>query len=251
MPPDVSAHGYRIDALINITLVFVTILFVIMCAWMAYSCLRHGRSHRARYDRASRRGIAVVLGFAGAVFFVVDGNLFVTSTLELKRIFWNFADADRAPDTVRIEINAHQWAWDARYAGNDGTFNTPDDVVTLNDIRVPVDAVVLLQLASVDVLHSFYLPNFRVKQDVVPGSINRLRFASRKLGVYEVGCAQHCGANHYKMRGELTVMPPAEFAVWLKEQSDEAVRVHEEALRNGFTPQMIERQWGWSWSENL
>ena len=88
---------------------------------------------------------------------------------DINKVFWNFDEVEQRPDAVRIEVNAHQWAWDARYAGPDGKFNTKDDIVTLNDIRVPVDTPVLLQLASTDVIHSFYLPNFRVKQDAVPG----------------------------------------------------------------------------------
>ena len=69
-----------------------------------------------------------------------------------------------------------------RYAGPDGKFNTRDDIVTTNDMRVPVGVPVLLQLAASDVLHSFSLPNFRIKQDAVPGMINRLWFQAKETG---------------------------------------------------------------------
>ncbi len=107
-----------------------------------------------------------------------------------------------------MEINAHQWAWQVRYAGPDGKFNTPDDVVTLNEVYLPKDAPGLFQVASIDVIHSFNVPNMRMKVDAVPGTINRMWFTPAVPGDYEIGCAQHCGANHYKMQGMLHVVEP-------------------------------------------
>src|SRR5581483_7940233 len=101
---------------------------------------------------------------------------------------------------VRIEVNAHQWAWDVRYTGPDGKFNTADDVTSLNEITVPVDAPVILELASTDVVHSLYIPNLRIKQDVVPGTLTKAWFQATETGQFEIGCAQHCGTHHYKMR---------------------------------------------------
>ena len=124
---------------------------------------------------------------------------------------FDFAGAEAKPGAVRIEINAHQWAWDARYAGPDGKFNTADDIVILNDIGVPVGAPVIFQLASTDVIHSFYVPNLRMKLDAVPGTVNRMWFQAKETGEFEIVCAQHCGTNHYKMRGTLTVLPRAEY----------------------------------------
>src|SRR5205085_8846731 len=102
-------------------------------------------------------------------------NLFVRSLRDLSQATWAFAEADADPRTVRIEVNARQWVWEARYAGTDGRFGTPDDIVVTNHLRVPVGSKVLFQLASTDVIHGFSLPNFRVKQDAVPGMINWMR----------------------------------------------------------------------------
>src|SRR5262249_41388044 len=151
-----------------------------------------------------KHAITVALTISAIIFFVVDGNLFVNAMNDLSKAFWNFAEVEAMPNVLRIEVNAHQWAWDARYAGPDGRFSTKekpsdDDIVTLNDIRVPVDTPVLIQLSSTDVIHSFYLYNFRVKQDAMPGMINRLTFQAKEIGEYDIGCAQHCGTNHYKM----------------------------------------------------
>ena len=102
--------------------------------------------------------------------------------------------------SVRIEVNAHQWAWDVRYAGPTASSTPQDDIVTLNDIRVPVGAPVLFQLASTDVIHSFYLPELPRQADAVPGMINRMWFQAQETGDFDIGCAQHCGVNHYKMK---------------------------------------------------
>jgi cytochrome c oxidase subunit 2 len=240
LPSDVSLDGWRIDWLIDVTLVAITVLFAIMVVWMLAACLRHGRAHAARYDHGlSRRSIAAKIAVSALIFFGVDGNLFVNSTRDLGHNFWNFAHAEAQPGALRIEVNAHQWAWDARYAGPDGKFNTRDDIVTLNDIRVPVDTPVLLQLASTDVIHCLYIPNVRVKQDVVPGMINRAWFQATRTGEFDTACAQHCGVNHYKMRGQLTVLSRADYERWAAAASDLSARA--------FDPDDAEAHWGWEW----
>jgi len=175
------------------------------------------------------------------IFFVVDGNLWVNSTLDVTSTFWNFEKAETTPGAVKIEINAHQWAWDARYAGPDGKFNTKDDIVMLNDIRVPVGAQVLVELASADVIHSFSLPNLRVKQDATPGMINRMLFESKanETGEFDIACTQHCGTNHYKMKGTLTILSPEEFKKWAAQASADGARAFNEDDKDS--------HWGWDW----
>lgn len=238
-PPDASVDGFRIDGLIHFTLVSVTIIFAIAAAVLLYTLVRHRRSHPAAYDHGSRLSIGAVVAFVLAVLFAVDGTLFVHTIVDMRRIFWNFAQAEERPDTVRIEVEAHQWAWLARYPGPDGKFATPDDVVTTNDIRVPVGRPVVIQLASADVIHSMNLPHFRVKRDAVPGMINRLMFQAKTPGEYEIACAQHCGPNHYKMRGILTVLSPDGYGEWLAAVEADA--------RRAWDPEDREAHWGWEW----
>jgi cytochrome c oxidase subunit 2 len=238
-PRDASVDGARVDSLIHYTIAATTVIFLIVGAVLLVALVRHRRGHPAVHSHGSKVSIGVALGFVGLVAVVVDGYLFTHTIIDMRRFFWNFAAAEERPDTVRIEVQAHQWAWLARYPGPDGKFNTPDDAVTLDDVRVPVGAPVLIQLASVDVIHSFNLPHFRVKRDVVPGEITKLTFQARTAGEYEIACAQHCGPNHYKMRGVLTVLSPERYRDWLRTAAADA--------RRAYDPDDAEAHWGWEW----
>lgn len=243
LPHDASAEGHRVDWLIKSTNVFVFLLFVVMCVWIGYAVFKHNKDHKAEYDHGdSKHHISIALGVSALIFFVVDGNLWFNSSIDVNSVFWNHGAADQKPNAVRIEINAHQWAWDARYAGPDGKFNTPDDVVTLNDIRVPIGAPIVLQLASTDVIHNFYLPNFRIKQDAMPGMINRMWFQAKETGEFDIGCSQHCGTHHYKMKGRLTVLEPEAYKNWIAELSAQKVQAYNEKDKGA--------NWGWEWKHS-
>ena len=239
LPRDVSVDGFRIDQLLHFTLGAITVVFVVVAALLIWSFAKHRRHRPALYSHGTGRSIAVVLGAVALVLLGVDGYLFVHTLGDMRGYFWNFQRAEAAEGAVRIEVNAHQWSWNARYAGGDGKFGTPDDVVTVDDVRVPVAVPVIVQLASTDVIHSMYLPNFRVKQDAVPGAITRLTFQAKVPGEYEIACAQHCGANHYKMRGVLTVLAPDAYREWLATAGEDA--------RRAYDPDDAEAHWGWEW----
>ena len=239
LPPDASADGFRIDLLIHETLAFIVVMFLIMVGWMLTACFVHGRRHDPLHAHTTPRGMRLSLVIIG-VLVVADADLYVRSFVDMSDTFWNFARVEKLPGLVRIEVDAHQWAWQGRYAGPDGKFNTPDDIVTLNDFRVPVGHPVLIQLTATDVIHSFYLPNFRVKQDAVPGMVTKLWFRPRVVGEYEIGCAQHCGVNHYKMRALLTVLPQADFDSWAAEASTLSKCNYDVADPIA--------HWGWDWA---
>jgi cytochrome c oxidase subunit 2 len=244
LPRDVSEHGHRIDWLMGVTNIITGVLFLIMLGWILYAAIGHNeKRHVAAHDHGtSRRSIFIVLGISGSIFFVVDGNLFFNSTTDLEEVFHNFEKVEHDPTTIRVEINAHQWAWDTRIAGPDGKFNTQDDIVTLNDLRIPVDTPVIFEVASTDVLHAFNLPNFRAKVDAVPGQVNRFWIQGKTVGEYEIGCAQHCGTNHYKMKGEITVLSKEDYARWADEASKNSARLFDENDKDA--------HWGWDWKGN-
>jgi cytochrome c oxidase subunit II len=242
MPRDVSTYGDKITWLINITNVFCAILFVIMCVWMGLAFAKHGKGHSAEYDHGdAKKQIQKAAILSALIFFVVDGNLWINSTLDINNLFWNWDVPLNNPKHVKIEINARQWLWQARYSGPDGKFNTQDDALSDNDIRVPIDTPVIVQLASPDVIHGFALPNFRLKMDATPGMINAMWFQAKETGEFEIACIQHCGVNHYKMKGMLTVTSREEFDQWVALKSKDAAAVWDD--------NDIEAHWGWPWRE--
>ena len=132
--------------------------------------------------------------------------------------------------TADAEVLAGQFEWRIRYAGPDGKIGTQDDILSLNNLHVPVDKDFVIHLRSRDVLHSFFLPNLRVKQDAVPGMTIPVWFKVDPTLVnvmdgepqtFDLLCAELCGWGHYKMRGRLTVHTQADFDAWLKERQAE------------------------------
>ena len=238
-PLDASIDGFRNDALFNVTTLMVSVLFAIVTGILVWSVVMHRQGrHAASYERGiGRRHLIFTVLITGIIFFGVDGTLLVDSYLDLDQVLWKFPRAEDHP--LAIEIWAQQWSWNVRYAGEDGQFGTADDVVALDEIHVPVGRAVVVHMKSKDVVHSFYLPNFRVKQDVLPGVETRAWFAARRLGYYEIGCAQLCGVNHYKMRGIVTVESAEAFEAWLRTQSQIAKLRYDAADSDA--------HWGWPW----
>ena len=114
---------------------------------------------------------------------------------------------------MTVEVTGRQFEWRLRYPGPDGSFDTPDDLFSVNELHVPVNEDILVQLKSADVLHDFFLPNLRVKQDAVPGMKIPVWFRATEEGVFDLVCAELCGWGHYKMKGlcaykaAMTLMP--------------------------------------------
>lgn len=195
----------------------------------------------------------IILGITGFFFFLVQGLLLVFVVIYLEKkgrtaqylhgntlleIVWTVIPAlillwltiasqrvwaeIRSPRTfpahaTPIEITAEQFAWNIRYAGPDGLFNTADDVSTINQLHLPIGEPVNVSLKSKDVIHSFFLPEFRIKQDAVPGMTTRVWLQATKEGQYEIFCAELCGLGHYRMRGQVKIEPRAALEAWLSE----------------------------------
>lgn len=247
LPRDASTHGKLIDEVLEFSHLTDAAMLGLVLVGIVFAVLRYGRKHSAVYDKGERGAQKLrTVTLVALVVLGVDGGLLYSSEKGLRDIFWNFGIPAGDPETVRIEINAHQWAWDVRYAGVDTLFATParasaDDIVVWNEVWVPVNTPVHVQLTSTDVVHGFSLPNFRVKVDAVPGTVNQLWFEARETGVFEFGCTQHCGTNHYKMRGLLHVLPMTEFREWEKRMG----RLGE----LGFDAEDVNARWGWDWKQ--
>lgn len=147
---------------------------------------------------------------------------------------------DRVPQAdVEIDVLGQQFLWHIRYPGPDGVFgrriaaersavnpfgidpndpNGRDDLIVQNHFNLPINKMIVVHLSSVDVLHSFFLPNFRIKNDAVPGLWFDVWFDCFKAGKYELACAEICGSGHYAMRGTVTMQSEEEYNAWLNEK---------------------------------
>jgi cytochrome c oxidase subunit II len=240
LPHDASANGHRVDAVFGYLTFSTALCFAVMATILIVAVVFHRQgSHRpVRYTHGNRwRDRAVAAGVGLVVLVGIDLVTVVRSAGPLRAGFWSYPDGDS--NALRIEVLAQQWAWNFRYPGADGQFDTADDVVTLNDLRVPVNRPVYLQLTSKDVVHSFYLPNFRTKVDAIPGTVTRLWFQAREPGVFEIACAQHCGTWHYRMRGELTALSARDFDIWMRRAAEDARLRFDAADRDAHN--------GWAW----
>jgi cytochrome c oxidase subunit II len=151
-------------------------------------------------------------------------------------------DLPNESEAVRVRVVGEQFAWNIQYPGPDGKFGrtdiklvsadnplgldrsdpaAKDDVTTINQLNLPVDRPVLVELSSKDVIHSFGLYEMRVKQDAVPGLTIPVWFIPNRAGEYEITCSQLCGLGHFRMRGFVTVQPQAEFTKWFDDQLKE------------------------------
>jgi cytochrome c oxidase subunit 2 len=226
-PRDVSLDGRLVDGAFGYLTLATGVCFAIVIVVLAIVLLfhRHRAGKRAAlYTHGDRpRHHILTVATAIAMFLGIDAVLAGRSMGHLQARFWHYPDND--PKVIRVEVTARQWAWTFRLAGPDGHFGTRDDVVTLNELRVPTDRPIYLKLRSKDVIHSLYLPSYRTKIDAVPGSTTKLWFQAREAGRTELGCAQHCGVSHYRMRGELFAMPEAEWQAWgLRAVEDARIR---------------------------
>jgi cytochrome c oxidase subunit 2 len=246
LPALASAHGGQIDGLIGWIHVFMLVLFVGWGGFFLYALVRFRRS---RHPVANYAGVkSHTSSYLEVAVAVVEAILLVGFSIPI----WA-ARVDHIPpesEALVVQVTAEQFAWNARYAGPDGVFGrtdiklidvqtnplgvdrsdpaAKDDVTTLNQLYLPANKPIIVKLRSKDVIHSFNLTEFRVKQDAIPGftipvwfvpdvttAEMRTRTGNQEFQ-YEIACAQLCGLGHYRMRGFVTVLSPEEFQKWME-----------------------------------
>ena len=134
---------------------------------------------------------------------------------------WNAVKVDEPANQETVRIVSQQWAWTFVHAGPDGRLDTPDDIRTVDDLYVQQNRVYRYELHSKDVLHSFSVPVFRLKQDAVPGRMIAGWFTPTVAGDFDIQCAEICGIGHAFMPGRIHVRPAAAHQAWLTEHAGE------------------------------
>ena len=230
-PEDVSAAGFVVDKLFYLALFLIGAAFLLVAVSLAYFLVRYRAQagRKAYYTHGnSLKASGLTAALALTVFFAIDVNLAYHDHLAWETLWSPPLDPEKA---LRVEIMPEQFVWNIRYAGLDEKFGTADDVTTINQLHVSVERPVVVALKSKDVIHSFFLPNLRIKQDSMPGLVTYASFKAKKPGTYDIACAEHCGLGHYRMRGNLIVESEKEFDAWLAAQF----------------PEPPDKNWGWNW----
>ena len=207
LPENVSTFGGDIDSIIR-TIWYLTVawFFVTIGTLVAFLILyRHRAGRRASYVRGERLREAAWVLVPVAIVVVLDLWLDFRGAP-----VWAKVKIDRPPAELTIQVTGKQFQWEVVYPGPDGKFGTADDRQLLDELHVPLGRPVHIVLKSKDVIHSFFLPNFRLKQDMVPGRAIEGWFEATKSGKYELSCAEICGVGHSGMKGWLYVHPPAD-----------------------------------------
>jgi len=226
-PEAISEHGPRVDSQFVITIIVCGIAFAaaqIGLGWAVWKYRDSADKQRATYSHGNNR--------LEVVWTVVTAVVFISLAIMGQRVWASLHLHAAPPGSYQLEVTAQQFAWNVRYPGKDNVFgktdvqyiddttnpvgladndaNAKDDVVTPT-VVVPVNRPVEIILKSKDVTHSFWVPQLRFKQDLVPGMAIHVHFTATKVGKYELACAELCGMNHFKMKSYMLVLPQSDF----------------------------------------
>lgn len=233
--PNASDHGYLIDDQLELCHWFMLLLFV---GWSIFFIFTLVRFHHSRNPKANYHGVRSHIS-SHIEFSVV--------LIEIVLLFgfayplWGRRVNDYPTDKdnpVRIRVIAQQFQWKFHYPGKDGIYgksdasllnsgnplglrrddpNASDDIYSPNELHLPVNRPVILEITSMDVIHSFSFPAMRIAQDAIPGMRTPVWFKPVKTGEYQVICGQLCGTGHYNMKADVIVQTEKEYESWLKE----------------------------------
>lgn len=227
-----ASNWGAIDLTLTITLLVTGLFFVLIIAFLAYAVYRYRHRHgnRAAYEPENKRleWWLIVLTSVGIAAMLAPGLV----------VYEDFVHVPE--DAHEVEVVGQQWSWQFRFPGVDGELGQShvrhvsdrnplgidpadprgqDDIlVTRNEVMIPVDRPVKFLLRSKDVLHDFYVPQFRAKMDLVPGLVSYFWTTPTRIGRYEILCAELCGVGHYNMRGHVVVASADEYDSWLAQQ---------------------------------
>ena len=229
---DIASNWGAMDDTINLTFWIGGGVFILVCLFMVYCTFKfsykEGRNVEYKPEDNKLEKILTVATTLGVAALLAPGL-----------IVWNeFINTPK--NALNIEVMAWQWGWQYRLPGEDGKLGTvqvakisdenpfginlddpngKDDILIQSDeLHLKTNRPVQILLRSVDVLHNFYVPQFRAKMDAIPGIISYYWFEPNKLGEYEVLCAEYCGLGHYGMRAKVVVENEQNYENWLEEQ---------------------------------
>jgi len=212
-PTDASSYGVEIDRLFLIILYITGVVFILTeAALLVFLFMYRGR--------AGRKASYVEGNVRAEIIWTTIPALIVIALGVFSQPLWSRIKepANFPADAIVYDIHAKQFEWHFTYPGPDGKLDTPDDFEKRNELHVVVGRNYVMRMTSEDVIHSFYIPQFRLRQDVVPGMTIRAWFRPTQTGEFEVACSQLCGLGHYRMRSRVIVQTQDEFDKWQQSQ---------------------------------
>lgn len=208
LPENLSTFGGAIDRLFYTILGITGFFFLLVQGLLLWFVVGYRRRDGARAHYTHGNAVLEI------VWTAIPALILVGLTVASQRV-WASVKREPPLHALEVEVLAEQFAWNVRYPGADGLFGTVDDITTVGDLHVPVHTPVVVRLKSKDVVHSFFVPQLRLKQDAVPGLPGRLWFAATQPGQAVITCAELCGFGHYNMRGVITIESLEVFQTWL------------------------------------
>ena len=229
---DIASNWGAMDDTINLTFWIGGGVFILVCLFMVYCILKfsykEGRKVEYKPEDHKLEKILTIATTVGVIALLAPGLI----------VYNNYINTPK--NALQVEVNAWQWGWQYRLPGEDGILGTAqvekitddnpfginlddpngkDDILIQDDVlHLKTDRPVKILLRSLDVLHNYYVPQFRAKMDAIPGIISYYWFEPNKIGEYEVLCAEYCGVGHYAMRGGVEVQSTQDYNKWISEQ---------------------------------
>jgi len=242
LPFSASTYAHDIDFGIYLIHAVMILIFVIWGVFFTYLLLKYKKKEGVAAKRDEEHGVFKSL-IPDIIIMAFEIILIVVYAIPV----WSRIKIDLpAPGKANvIAIEAQQWAWNIHYPGPDGKFgrtdpkyvhfsnpigldyNDPaakDDIMIANELHLPINQPAVIELTSMDVIHSLFIPEFRIKQDAVPGMKIPVWVTPNKIGTFEISCAQLCGMAHSFMRGRVVVQSQEDYDAWLKSQEPKAAQ---------------------------
>ena len=198
-PEAASTYAGDVDLLYFFLVALTTVMTLSIFAAAVFFALKYRRKSESERPKEIEGNLKLELLWS-IIPLLVCMLIFFWGT----RIYMNMVQQPK--DALPIYVVAKQWMWKIQH---------PDGRAEINELHIPVGQKFRLIMASEDVLHSFYIPAFRTKADVVPGRYTGLWFEANKIGTYRLFCAEYCGTSHAAMKGWVHVMSPADYEDWL------------------------------------
>ncbi|MEO6237068.1 MAG: hypothetical protein ABIQ52_08715 [Vicinamibacterales bacterium] len=233
LPVQASAQAPALD---RITVMVHILMVVVFAGWSLYFVFVLARFRRRRQPAANYHG-ARGHWSTWADVGVAAAEVLLLAAFSIPA--WASRANPPAGDALIVRVTAQQFSWTIHYPGADGQFGrvdaslagadnpsgldrqsagASDDVISVNQMHLPIDRAVIVQLTARDVIHSFGVPAMRVKQDAIPGMMIPVWFTPTLAGSFDIACSQLCGLGHYRMHGVITVENARDFTAWLGSQ---------------------------------